>query len=665
MFNREDMMDAFLDEVEEQLQLLDQQILLLERDGEHPERIQTIFRVAHTLKGSSAAMGFEEMAGVTHEMESVFDMIRQGKLTVTDAVVNVLFECLDHLRKLKVEFSAGALRTDVGPLVAQLKHVLQHGTLPDDEPEMRGAGTAGSSPERKRQTIRCEVELENGCTMRWARAHVILCRLQQLGDVIHTVPKLNEEPEDEECLAKITYVLHTEELARHIEEELRGTSDVAGVHLALVAEAEAESYGDMPLKPASEKPRDGAGSSETVKSPLAKTVRVDVERIEKLMDLVGELVIDQTRIAMVGDLLRQKYDTESEIEELQQISSHIAQVVGELQESVMKARMLPVEQLFNRFPRMVRDLARSLGKEVDFIMEGRETELDRTVVEEIGDPLIHLLRNALDHGIEDADTRERAGKPRKGTLRVKAAHEENQVVLTVEEDGAGIDPDKIKQSAIRKKLITEQQAEAMPPNDLIQLIFEAGFSTAQTVSDVSGRGVGMDIVRNHIEKLNGLIDVDTKLGEGTRFTIKLPLTLAILNGLLIRLNGRTFALPMGSVVEIVRKPVTEIHSLTGQPVIIIRDKAIPLVWLHDWFGFSRSAAERKHAHIIIVGVAEKRFGLVVDELIGNQEIVVKSVGSYIGKVEGVSGATILGNGNVALILDAIGISKMVQGRRSI
>lgn len=661
MFNREDMMSAFLDEVEEQLQLLDQQILLLERDGEHPERIQTIFRVAHTLKGSSAAMGFEEMAGITHEMESVFDMIRQGKLSVTDAVVNVLFECLDHLRKLKDEFVADALRTDVRPLVAQLKHVLQHGTLPADEEEPE----AGTKEPRNRQTIRCEVELENGCTMRWARAHVILCRLQQLGNVVHTVPKLSEEPDDDDCLAKITYVLQTDELALHIEQELRGTSDVARVHLELLAEAEAAAYGDSPLKALNEKPREGAGPSDSAKSPLAKTVRVDVERIEKLMDLVGELVIDQTRIALVGDLLRQKYASEAEIEELQQISGHIAQVVGELQESVMKARMLPVEQLFNRFPRMVRDLARSLGKEVEFFMEGRETELDRTVVEEIGDPLIHLLRNALDHGIEDADTRERAGKPRKGTLKLKAAHEENQVVLTVEEDGAGIDPDKIKQSAIRKKLITEQQAEAMSPHDLIQLIFEAGFSTAQTVSDVSGRGVGMDIVRNHIEKLNGLIDVETKLGAGTRFTIKLPLTLAILNGLLIKLNDRTFALPMGSVVEIVRKPVTDIHALTGQPVVIIRDQAIPLIWLHDWFGFSRIASQRKHAHIVIVGVAEKRFGLVVDELIGNQEIVVKSVGSYIGKVDGISGATILGNGSVALILDVIGISKMVQGRRSV
>jgi len=328
----------------------------------------------------------------------------------------------------------------------------------------------------------------------------------------------------------------------------------------------------------------------------------------------------------------------------------------------MKTRMSPIDQLFNRIPRMVRDLSNTLGKEVNLVMEGQETELDRTVIEEIGDSLIHLIRNALDHGIEKAEVRRQKNKPEKGTLRIAASHQANQVVLTIEDDGAGIDPEQVKQSAIQKELITPQEAEGMTERELIDLIFHPGFSTAKTVSDISGRGVGMDIVRSQIEKLNGLIEVETRPGEGTTFTIKLPLTLAIVTGLLVKLNGRTFALPMSSVVEIVRIRVGEINTVKEQAVAVIRDKAIPLIWLHDHFGIERQGRKHKNVFIVVVGVAERRLGLVVDELIGNQEIVVKSIGSYIGKIDGISGATILGDGSVSLILDVIGIAKMVENR---
>ena len=322
----------------------------------------------------------------------------------------------------------------------------------------------------------------------------------------------------------------------------------------------------------------------------------------------------------------------------------------------MKVRMLPIEQLFNRFPRMIRDLSQSLHKEIDLVIEGKETELDRTIIEEIGDPLIHLIRNALDHGIETAEERARQGKPPRGLLRITAAHEENQVIITVEDDGAGMDPVKIKDSALRKGVITEEEYSQISDQEAIHLIFRPGFSTASKVSDISGRGVGMDIVQSHIERLNGIIDVETKLGAGTRFRIKLPLTLAIITGLLVKLNDRTFILPMSSVVEIVRMPPNAIQTMKGDSVVVIRDKVLPIVNLHDFFNIPSKPQRKKHQPIVVVGTGEKRMALPVDELLGNQEVVVKGLGSFVGKVEGISGATILGDGRVALIIEVAGIA---------
>ena len=328
----------------------------------------------------------------------------------------------------------------------------------------------------------------------------------------------------------------------------------------------------------------------------------------------------------------------------------------------MKTRMLPVQQLFNRFPRMVRDLAQNLNKDIDLIFEGGQTEMDRTIIEEIHDPLIHIIRNSIDHGIESPKERLHKGKKKQGIVKISAFHQENNVILTIEDDGRGIDIPKIKSSAVQKQILSQQEADNLSEDEAINLIFTSGFSTATTVSDISGRGVGMDIVRNQIDKLNGIIDVETAKDYGTKFTIKLPLTLAILSGLLVKINKDTFALPMSNVLEIVRMPVQEIQYVKGQSVAVIREKVLPLIWLHDYFRIPRNN-EKKNLFLVVLGVAEKRFGLVVDQLIGNQEIVVKPLGSYVGKIEGFSGATILGDGSVACILDVVGISKMVTNRK--
>lgn len=667
LLDRSELMGAFLDEVEEQLQLLEQDVLQLEQKGESPDVIQSIFRVAHTLKGSSAAMGFTEMKDVTHEMENVLDTIRSNLLPVTKPIVNLLFQCLDQLRRLRDEFITGSIQSNSEPLIQELRRVIDHQvSMQEETAPMRKEfvllpeqiGKLGEAIKQGRNIWICEVEVDPDCEMKLARAYVIMNQITQFGDVVETLPKLDLKTQDS-SFRHISYLLISDLDAKSIELETKQIVDVKHVKIipyTLNDQGFKEIHSDRmnqdePLT---------KENKETKR--FVQTIRVNVERLERLMNLVGELVIDQTRIAQVRSILHNRYTSDETIDELEQISNHISRVVGELQESMMKTRMLPIEQLFNRFPRMVRDLSHTLGKEVNLVIEGRETELDRTVIEEIGDPLIHLIRNALDHGIEKAEIRKQANKPEKGTLRITASHQENQVVLTVEDDGAGIDPEKVKQSAIEKDLITVQEAERMSEQELIELIFHPGFSTAKTVSDISGRGVGMDIVLSHIEKLNGLIDVNTQLGEGTTFTIKLPLTLAILTGLLIELNGRTYALPMSSVVEIVRIPVNEIKSVKEQEVAVIRDKAIPLIWLHDYFGMKRRKRKNKNVFIVVVGVAEKRLGLVVDELIGNQEIVVKSIGSYLGKVDGISGATILGDGSVSLILDVLGISKMIENR---
>ncbi len=667
LFDQSELMGAFLDEVEEQLQLLEQDVLQLEQEGESPEIIHSIFRVAHTLKGASAAMGFEEMKRVTHEMENVLDTIRNHLLPVTKPIVNLLFQCLDHLRQLRDEFVAGRIQTNGEPLIQELRMLLD-GTGSTQEERSSQIQALALQPDQQAKLTEarhqglpiwhCEVEIDPDCEMKLARAFVIRNRIAQLGEVVETLPKLDLDT-PESSLAQIACLLISDLDAASLEAETKKIVDVKRVHIRPYTENDAGCK-DFPTERLD---RDLSQPKDMIEKRRSfQTIRVNVDRLERLMNLVGELVIDQTRIAQVRSMLHNRY-TDETIDELEQISNHISRVVGELQESMMKTRMLPIEQLFNRFPRMVRDLSNALGKEVNLVIEGQDTELDRTVIEEIGDPLIHLIRNALDHGIEQAKVRKHANKPIKGTLRITASHQENQVVLTIEDDGAGIDPQKVKQSAIQKGLITAQEAEGMTEQELIELIFQPGFSTAKTVSDISGRGVGMDIVRSHIEKLHGLIDVETRLGKGTTFTIKLPLTLAILTGLLIKLNGRTYALPMGSVVEIVRIPIRDIHSVKGQAVAVIRDKALPLIWLHDHFGIERQNRKHKNVFIVVVGVAEKRLGLVVDELIGNQEIVVKSMGSYIGKIEGISGATILGDGSVSLILDVIGISKMIENRR--
>nr|WP_123043606.1 chemotaxis protein CheA [Cohnella candidum]AYQ75525.1 chemotaxis protein CheA [Cohnella candidum] len=655
--------EVFLEELEEQLQLMDEVILKLEREGDSGSVVQSLFRAAHTLKGSSAAMGFEEMKQLTHHMEHLLDQVRGKKRTVTPALIDLLFQSMDCLKQLKNDIEASdAPATDIGRIVKNLE---TFASTKEDEPltvSVTGSETGSETlrpPLSLSDRLKIQEQQDAGhrvywlqigivsdCVIQGARAYVIHSMLSEWGEVLLMTPDLESLEETLPGSLTLTFLYAGIQEEGEIRSLVTGLTDVACVTAELVEGNETA----MAVTPAAT----GKAAAVEEASPAGKaksqTIRVSVERLDHLMNLVGELVIDQTRIHQVERNQRRRFQDDT-VSELGHISDHLSRIIGDLQESVMKARMLPIEQLFNRFPRMIRDLSRDLGKDLELVMEGQDTELDRTLIEEIADPLIHLIRNAVDHGLETPDVREQSGKPRKGTLRIRAAHEDNQVVIYVEDDGAGIDPAKMKASALKKGILTEEEAELLTDREAVDLIFRPGFSTAQTISDVSGRGVGMDIVRSHIEKLNGLIDIDTRLGRGTSFKIKLPLTLAIIVGLLVKVNGQTLIIPMSNIAEIVRVTNAEIQVVRGQSVITLRNQVIPIVSVHDRFKGEFRREEHKHIPLVIVGSAEKRLALAVDDLIGNQEIVIKSLGSYIGKVDGIAGATILGDGSVALIFE--------------
>ncbi|WP_160674950.1 chemotaxis protein CheA [Clostridium sp. C8-1-8] len=701
IFESSEMIGAFLDEIEEQLQFLEQGILELEQEKENPEVIQKIFRVAHTLKGSSATMGYDKMKNLTHEMENVFDRIRNNLLIADKAIVNVLFKCLDVLRFLRDDFveSKNNTKIDISEVLEDLKLILEGKDKEVNQVQVEKQEAVDALSTSKEDTfdlddeqlsilknsslsglnnLVCSVKISENSFMKATRACLIINSLNDMGTVVTSSPNVLDIPLDAD-ISVVNYLMTTylsiEELKEKASQELMDVEEVEVTEYSNESTFEEEKSSSekediddtevvkagKKLDEVTEKAHLEENKKKETEKRTSQTVRVDIERLEQMMNLVGEMVIEQTRISQVGSILHGRYSQDETVEDLIGISNHVSRVVSELQESIMKARMLPVQQLFNRLPRLVRDLSQTLNKEIDLVLEGGETEMDRTIIEDITDPLIHIVRNSLDHGIEKSELREANGKPSKGTIKIKAFHQENHVIITIEDDGAGLDLEKIKNSAVKKKVLSKQEADNLSKSEIINLIFETGLSTAESVSDVSGRGVGMDIVRNHIDKLNGIIDVDTNPGEGTKFTIKLPLTLAILTGLLVKIHDETYAIPMSNIVEIVRKPIDEIESVKKQSIVVIRDKVHPLIWLHDYFKLPRGE-KKKNVFIVVLGTAEKRFGIVVDKLVGNQEIVIKPLGSYVGKVEGVSGATILGDGSVACIFDVVGMSKMVSNK---
>lgn len=679
--NIQEFAGAFLEELDEMLVQMEKKIIDLEAHGEDDETIQDLFRVAHTLKGSCAAMGFNEMKNLTHEMEQVLDEVRNHRLEVSDKMIQLLFQCFDGLQDFKTSISSGQeTEVQVQPLMDALRSFLA-GEEKDEEPIRPTPSEPQNmalSTDARLQMIEAaaqglpvyqvSLEFAESTVMRGVRAYLAVDRLRELGDVLQVTPAVEEmERMEDDELRGFQVALMTQASPDEIRRPVANREYEKIAVVGLETETQTNAPDDTNGHSESTEGPNTEDQSVPASAPKQKgskrkppSIRVDVEQLETLMNLVGELVIDQARMDQVNRNLNKRYKSDEDVTTLSDISTHFSRTISELQDNIMTARMLPIESLFDRFPRIVRDLAHTLGKDIHLSLEGKETRLDRTVIEEIADPLIHLVRNAVDHGVESPERRIDAGKKEQGHVRLTASHEDNKVVITVQDDGAGIDAEKMRQSAIKKGVISVEESQGLSETESLNLIFRPGFSTAEKVSDVSGRGVGMDIVRNHIERLGGMIEIDTKIGEGTLFRIKLPLTLAIIPGLLIGVSERTFVVPISNVYEIVRIQPDSIQSVNGRPTILLREQAMPVLYLRQYFRLPAPINDRKYVQVVVVGTAEKRVAMVVDELYGNQEIVKKTLANRVGQPKGIAGATILGDGLVGLILDVATICNRAE-----
>lgn len=663
--------DIFLAEAQEYLQGLNTALLELEHNPSDIEVLQEMFRAAHSLKGMSATMGYQLLASLTHQMENVLDLLRQGTLRANKNVANLLFESLDLLETLletlddpdagmaQVERLVTKLRgvcsSDGAEALAEEPSATREGCLlelDEFEKELVRVGAAGG--ERPRHV---EVVLEASCLLKSVRAYMVFKVLEKYGNIIKSVPSV-QELEEEQFEDRFHVVLLTAEADDSVQVELSQISEVACVQIYDLEEQGMQPLAEeeMPQREAEAKAvvqpallDEGNGNDDkkkNVRRSAEKTIRVETEKLDKLINLVGELVVNRTRVVELG-----KNEVAAE---LASAVEHLDRITTDLQSAVMKLRMVPIKQVFDRFPRMVRDLSQERGKKLKLEVLGEETELDRSIVNQIGDPLVHLLRNSVDHGVESPGQRVSIGKPEEGTIRLEARHEGSYVLIVVSDDGRGISADTMREKAVQKGLASAAEAQKMTDEEAIRLIFHNGFSTAEQVTDISGRGVGMDAVRTVIESMNGSVDVKTVWGEGTRFYVRLPLTLAIIKALLVGVAGEIYAIPIEAIRENLYVDPQDIKTIQGESVINLRSEVLPLIYLNDVLGM-RSENSDEVLSVVVVEAADKKIGLVVDLLLGQQEIVIKSLSKAVEGIRGVAGATVLGNGRVALILDVSGL----------
>ncbi len=661
-----DEVEVFALETAEQIQQLDEGLLSIEKEGYTPELIQRIFRAAHTLKGSAGAIGHHRMANLTHSMETVLALLRENRLDVSTPLVDLLLEAVDALRLLAQEVSTrepsgiepddliqrfrAYAAPDETSLPAQ-PHAISPASLP-----VASAAEESEKPAPDRLT-RVSLQIARDSIAPAARALQVILALEGAGQIVRSDPG-RESIERGEAIYRLEVFLRTSWDAARLEKQLEHIGEIADIRIS--SQEEQVPAPTQEQQPAPEPPaaRSTASARVTVDKSNLKTVRTSVERLDRLMNLVGELVTDRNRLIQTHASLRAQSQDGERLSELAQAISHMASITDELQEEVMRARMLPLENVFNKFPRMVRDLARDFGKRVDLQIEGQETELDRSVIEEIADPLMHLIRNAIDHGIESPEERRAAGKPETGIIRLAGRSEGSHIVITVSDDGRGIDPERVRRSAVEKGLIGEETAARLTESEVIDLIFMAGLSTAKKVTDVSGRGVGMDVVRSNVERLHGTVKVKTQLGKGTTFELSLPLTLAIMPVLLVTLEGGTYCVPLATVEEVLTVEPKSIHRVDQGELVRWRDRLLPLLRLRQHFGLATKASDNGHASpVVAVRWGDEHAGLVVDGLLGQQEIVIKNLGRMIGQIPGITGGAILGDGSVALIIDVPGLVK--------
>lgn len=639
MDDMKEIMEDFLIEAFELIEQIDHDLVELEANPEDLELLNRIFRVAHTVKGSSSFLNFDVLTELTHHMEDVLNKARKGELKITPDIMDVVLESVDMMKGLLESIrdngSDSAAGIDIKNICVRLTQISE-GEAPSAAAETPAAAPAPESVK----------EPEPAAPAEEAAPEVSDAELSKLSD-----------SEVEAEIERLLKVRKAEDQAR------RASKGIAPKSPEEIAPAASAAPAPAP-KPAPSRERDAdkkvpaASSSSAVAQE--QTIRVEVKRLDHLMNLIGELVLGKNRLLKIYDDVEERYEGEKFLEELNQVVSSLSLVTTDIQLAVMKTRMLPIAKVFNKFPRMIRDLSRELGKQIDLEISGEETELDKSIVEEIGDPLVHIIRNSCDHGIEDPETRKAMGKPEKGLVQLKAYNEGNHIVVEIVDDGKGLDADMLKAKSIEKGIITEREADAMSEKEAFGLIFKPGFSTAAKVTNVSGRGVGMDVVKTNIEKLNGIIDIESEVGKGTVMKLKIPLTLAIIQSLLVGTQEEFYAIPLASVLETVRVPIDDIYTIDGKNVLRLRDEVLSLVRLSDVFGVNKVFDGGDQTYVVIIGVAEAKLGIIVDTLVGQEEIVIKSMGDYLQNIPGIAGATIRGDGRVTLIIDVGAMMEMAK-----
>ena len=648
----------FLQEADEQLQMLDDNIVRLEREEDNIDLLQQIFRAAHSLKGSSATLGHRQMAALAHHMENVLDGLRKGTLAVSAQLIDALLNSLDVLRVLKEELvSSKDSGVDIDVAIAGLQDVMGEDDSPAQAEVQEPEQTALTLDEDSRSRLEAALaEGQNAYRIRviinretsWAavRCFQVINELSPLGEVISPVPS-QKDIEEEKVGFELQLLFTTSKDENAIKGIIGSVAEIDSVEVNCYQESD-----EIATPSGKKSSSDKAFVVRREDSRMNQTVRIDVSRLDSLMEQVGELVINRNRIDQLSKMLEEKYRGADLVHDLRTSSSQVGLIVNKFQQDIMQIRMLPIETVLAPFPRMIRDLSRNNGKKIDFIIEGQETEVDRSVIEHIRDPLLHLLRNAVDHGVETPETRKAAGKPETGTIRLSACHEQNHIVVTVEDDGNGLDPNNIKKSAVKKELISAEMAARLTDAEAIDLIFTSGLSTAGKTTEVSGRGVGLDVVKTNIESLNGSIAIDSRPGEGTRFKLMLPLTLAIIPALLTSTNHTICAIPLVNIVEATKLEPEDIQTIGGKEVTMLRGNVLPLIRLITFLDKEIEAASHTdQIFIVVVKVGERQAGIIVDSLIEEQEIVIKPLGKHIGSSKGIAGATIMGDGQVALVLD--------------
>lgn len=638
MDDMKEIMEDFLIEAFELIEQIDHDLVELEANPEDLELLNRIFRVAHTVKGSSSFLNFDVLTELTHHMEDVLNKARKGELKITPDIMDVVLESVDMMKGLLESIrdngSDAAAGIDIKNICVRLTQISE-----GEAPSAAAEAPAAPAPEPVK-------EPEPAAPAEEAAPEVSDAELSKLSD-----------SEVEAEIERLLKVRKAEDQAR------RASKGIAPKSPEEIAPATSAASAPAP-KPAPSRERDADKKVPAASSNSAvaqeQTIRVEVKRLDHLMNLIGELVLGKNRLLKIYDDVEERYEGEKFLEELNQVVSSLSLVTTDIQLAVMKTRMLPIAKVFNKFPRMIRDLSRDLGKQIDLEISGEETELDKSIVEEIGDPLVHIIRNSCDHGIEDPETRKAMGKPEKGLVQLKAYNEGNHIVVEIVDDGKGLDADMLKAKSIEKGIITEREADAMSEKEAFGLIFKPGFSTAAKVTNVSGRGVGMDVVKTNIEKLNGIIDIESEVGKGTVMKLKIPLTLAIIQSLLVGTQEEFYAIPLASVLETVRVPIDDIYTIDGKNVLRLRDEVLSLVRLSDVFGVNKVFDGGDQTYVVIIGVAEAKLGIIVDTLVGQEEIVIKSMGDYLQNIPGIAGATIRGDGRVTLIIDVGAMMEMAK-----